>query len=151
MGLCGCLQPYPERSFDAEAPARKKYRRCVDNTTVGQRRGSCYWSCRDIAVRLTSYLFFNAKPRSAQKSVHRWRIWHLRRNVQQKYFGTPYNFCAQGRLHSILMFYIKAWLSFQISTTLSQFLESPKTASENAQKVVYEFADNIITTLWCLS
>ncbi|TFY61541.1 hypothetical protein EVG20_g7017 [Dentipellis fragilis] len=39
----------------------------------------------------------------------------------------------------------------KISTTLSQFLESPKTAPENAQKVVYEFADNVITILWCLS
>ncbi|KAF8346997.1 armadillo-type protein [Amanita rubescens] len=39
----------------------------------------------------------------------------------------------------------------KISATLSQFLESPKTAPENVQKVVYEFADNVITTLWCLS
>ncbi|KAF8737507.1 hypothetical protein AX14_012665 [Amanita brunnescens Koide BX004] len=39
----------------------------------------------------------------------------------------------------------------KISAMLSQFLESPKTAPENAQKVVYEFADNVITTLWCLS
>ncbi|THH20509.1 hypothetical protein EW146_g865 [Bondarzewia mesenterica] len=39
----------------------------------------------------------------------------------------------------------------KISNTLSQYLESPKTAPENAQKVVYEFADNLITILWCLS
>ncbi|KAF8625190.1 hypothetical protein AX15_005495 [Amanita polypyramis BW_CC] len=39
----------------------------------------------------------------------------------------------------------------KISSTLSQFLESPKTAPESAQKVVYEFADNVITALWCLS
>jgi hypothetical protein len=39
----------------------------------------------------------------------------------------------------------------KISSTLSQFLESPKTSPENVQKVVYEFADNVITTLWCLS
>lgn len=39
----------------------------------------------------------------------------------------------------------------KISTTLSQYLESPKTAPENAQSVVYEFTDNVITILWCLS
>ncbi|KAI0053405.1 ARM repeat-containing protein [Auriscalpium vulgare] len=39
----------------------------------------------------------------------------------------------------------------KISTTLAQYIESPKTAPENAQKVVYEFADNVITILWCLS
>ncbi|TFY75395.1 hypothetical protein EWM64_g8618 [Hericium alpestre] len=39
----------------------------------------------------------------------------------------------------------------KISDTLSQFLESPKNAPEGAQKVVYEFADNVITILWCLS
>ena len=32
-----------------------------------------------------------------------------------------------------------------------QYLENPKTAPENAQKLVYEFADNVITILWCLS
>ncbi|KAL1951704.1 hypothetical protein VTO73DRAFT_853 [Trametes versicolor] len=39
----------------------------------------------------------------------------------------------------------------KISTTLSQFLASPKDAPENAQQLVYEFADNVITILWCLS
>ncbi|KAI0066499.1 ARM repeat-containing protein [Artomyces pyxidatus] len=39
----------------------------------------------------------------------------------------------------------------KISSTLSQYIEAPKTAPENAQKVVYEFADNVITILWCLS
>ncbi|KIM88980.1 hypothetical protein PILCRDRAFT_813980 [Piloderma croceum F 1598] len=39
----------------------------------------------------------------------------------------------------------------KISSTISQFLESPKTAPENAQKSAYDFADNVITTLWCLS
>lgn len=34
---------------------------------------------------------------------------------------------------------------------LAQFLESPTNAPENAKKVVYEFADNVITILWCLS
>ncbi|KAH9897678.1 armadillo-type protein [Cubamyces lactineus] len=39
----------------------------------------------------------------------------------------------------------------KISTTLSQFIASPKDSPENAQKLVYEFADNVITILWCLS
>ncbi|KAH9932085.1 ARM repeat-containing protein [Epithele typhae] len=39
----------------------------------------------------------------------------------------------------------------KISSTLSQYLASPKNAPENAQKLVYEFADNVITILWCLS
>ncbi|KZT08776.1 ARM repeat-containing protein [Laetiporus sulphureus 93-53] len=39
----------------------------------------------------------------------------------------------------------------KISATLSQFLDSPKTAPENAQRLVYDFADNVITILWCLS
>ncbi|KAI0082315.1 ARM repeat-containing protein [Panus rudis PR-1116 ss-1] len=39
----------------------------------------------------------------------------------------------------------------KISSTLSQYLENPKSAPENAQKIVYEFADNVITILWCLS
>ncbi|KAI0652564.1 ARM repeat-containing protein [Trametes meyenii] len=39
----------------------------------------------------------------------------------------------------------------KISSTLSQFLASPKDSPENAQKLVYEFADNVITILWCLS
>ncbi|EMD42255.1 hypothetical protein CERSUDRAFT_110786 [Gelatoporia subvermispora B] len=39
----------------------------------------------------------------------------------------------------------------KISTTLSQYLASPKSAPENAQKLIYEFADNVITILWCLS
>ncbi|TCD71129.1 hypothetical protein EIP91_012077 [Steccherinum ochraceum] len=39
----------------------------------------------------------------------------------------------------------------KISTTLSQFLENPQDAPENAQKLVYEFAENVITIFWCLS
>ncbi|KAI0334008.1 ARM repeat-containing protein [Cubamyces sp. BRFM 1775] len=39
----------------------------------------------------------------------------------------------------------------KISTTLSQYIASPKDSPENAQKLVYEFADNVITILWCLS
>lgn len=47
--------------------------------------------------------------------------------------------------------YTRKLNNLQISTTLSQYLESPKTAPENAQSVVYEFTDNVITILWCLS
>ncbi|KDR85674.1 hypothetical protein GALMADRAFT_234679 [Galerina marginata CBS 339.88] len=39
----------------------------------------------------------------------------------------------------------------KISTTLSQFLVDPKASTENARRIVYEFADNVVTTLWCLS
>ncbi|EGO02511.1 hypothetical protein SERLA73DRAFT_175968 [Serpula lacrymans var. lacrymans S7.3] len=39
----------------------------------------------------------------------------------------------------------------KMSTILSQFLGSPKTAPEMFQKVVYEFAENVITIFWCLS
>ncbi|KAF8506519.1 ARM repeat-containing protein [Russula emetica] len=39
----------------------------------------------------------------------------------------------------------------KISSILAQYIDSPKTAPENAQKVVYEFAENVITILWCLS
>ncbi|KAJ6602568.1 armadillo-type protein [Mycena vulgaris] len=39
----------------------------------------------------------------------------------------------------------------KLSTTLSQYLDGPKNAPENAQKLVYEFSDNVITVLWCLS
>ncbi|KAH0838109.1 ARM repeat-containing protein [Lanmaoa asiatica] len=42
-------------------------------------------------------------------------------------------------------------LSHKVSATLAQFLESPRNAPENAKKMVYEFADNVITILWCLS
>ena len=43
------------------------------------------------------------------------------------------------------------WFLVKVSTVLAQFLESPRNAPENAKKVVYEFADNVITILWCLS
>ncbi|KAF8140491.1 ARM repeat-containing protein [Boletus edulis] len=39
----------------------------------------------------------------------------------------------------------------KVSTMLAQFLESPRNAPESAKRVVYEFADNVITILWCLS
>ncbi|KDQ63136.1 hypothetical protein JAAARDRAFT_120264 [Jaapia argillacea MUCL 33604] len=39
----------------------------------------------------------------------------------------------------------------KISGVLSQYLESPKSSPENARKLIYEFADSVITILWCLS
>ncbi|CAL1694663.1 unnamed protein product [Somion occarium] len=60
-----------------------------------------------------------------------------------------YDICAEMYNKNILV-PLKTFVP-KISNTLSQFLESPKNARENAQKLVYEFADNIITILWCLS
>ncbi|KAH7923890.1 ARM repeat-containing protein [Leucogyrophana mollusca] len=60
-----------------------------------------------------------------------------------------YDICAEMYNKNILA-PLKTFVP-KISAALSQFLESPKTAPENAQKVVYEFADNAITVLWCLS
>ncbi|KAF9786699.1 ARM repeat-containing protein [Thelephora terrestris] len=45
---------------------------------------------------------------------------------------------------------LKAFIP-KIAQTLSQYLENPKSAPENAQKVVYELADSVITMFWCLS
>ncbi|CAE6529682.1 unnamed protein product [Rhizoctonia solani] len=39
----------------------------------------------------------------------------------------------------------------KLSTTLQNVLENPKSAPEKVQELVYEFAENIITILWCLS
>ncbi|KAK0198737.1 armadillo-type protein [Armillaria mellea] len=60
-----------------------------------------------------------------------------------------YDICAEMYNKSILV-PLKTFIP-KISSTLEQFLQTPKSAPENAVKVVYEFADNVITTLWCLS
>ena len=39
----------------------------------------------------------------------------------------------------------------QILKALLEYLDSPKTAPDNTQKVLFEFAENAITILWCLS
>ncbi|KAG5639576.1 hypothetical protein H0H81_012247 [Sphagnurus paluster] len=39
----------------------------------------------------------------------------------------------------------------EISNTLAQYLEGSAVTPETAQNIVYNFADNVITTLWCLS
>ncbi|KAI0714810.1 ARM repeat-containing protein [Earliella scabrosa] len=71
--------------------------------------------------------------------------------------GSLRNLCIDGGFDICAEMYNKNILTPlktfvpKISTSLSQFLASPKNAPENAQKLVYEFADNVITILWCLS
>ncbi|KAG1784219.1 ARM repeat-containing protein [Suillus placidus] len=60
-----------------------------------------------------------------------------------------YDICAEMYNKNILA-PLKTFVP-KISSALSQFLESPKTAPENARKVVYEFTENVNTILWCLS
>ncbi|KAF7361220.1 ARM repeat-containing protein [Mycena sanguinolenta] len=60
-----------------------------------------------------------------------------------------YDICAEMYNKSILV-PLRTFVP-KVSTTLSQYLEGAKSAPENAQKLVYEFADNLITVLWCLS
>ncbi|KAH9950943.1 ARM repeat-containing protein [Amylocystis lapponica] len=71
--------------------------------------------------------------------------------------GALRNLCIDGGFDICAEMYNKSILTPlktfvpKISETLSQFLSDPKSSPENAQKVVYEFADNVITILWCLS
>ncbi|KAG6842438.1 hypothetical protein C0991_007568 [Blastosporella zonata] len=63
-----------------------------------------------------------------------------------------YDICAEMYNKNILV----PWKTFipkvpKISNTLAQYLEGSTTTPENAQNLVYDFADNVITTLWCLS
>ncbi|KAK7018558.1 ARM repeat-containing protein [Favolaschia claudopus] len=60
-----------------------------------------------------------------------------------------YDICAEMYNKSILV-PLKTFVP-KVSTTLSQYLDGSQNAPENAQKLVYEFADNLITVLWCLS
>ncbi|KAF8518620.1 armadillo-type protein [Gautieria morchelliformis] len=39
----------------------------------------------------------------------------------------------------------------KISVTLQQFLENPRQAPDGSRRLVYEFAENVITIFWCLS
>ncbi|KAF7965179.1 hypothetical protein HWV62_36591 [Athelia sp. TMB] len=39
----------------------------------------------------------------------------------------------------------------KLSTTLAQYLDRSNATPHNAQKLIYEFSDNVITILWCLS
>ncbi|KAL6304032.1 ARM repeat-containing protein [Sparassis latifolia] len=71
--------------------------------------------------------------------------------------GALRNLCIDGGFDICAEMYNKNILASlktfvpKISNTLSQYLSSPKSAPENAQNLVYEFADNVITILWCLS
>ncbi|EPT03355.1 hypothetical protein FOMPIDRAFT_1040483 [Fomitopsis schrenkii] len=71
--------------------------------------------------------------------------------------GSLRNLCIDGGFDICAEMYNKNILAPlktfipKISTTLAQYLDNPKTAPENAQTLVYEFADNVITILWCLS
>ncbi|KAJ4485724.1 armadillo-type protein [Lentinula aciculospora] len=58
-----------------------------------------------------------------------------------------YDICAEMYNKNILA-PLKTFIP-KISTVLSQYLETPKTAPENAQRLMYDFAENVITTLWC--
>ncbi|GLB35792.1 putative ARM repeat-containing protein [Lyophyllum shimeji] len=60
-----------------------------------------------------------------------------------------YDICAEMYNKNILA----PWKTFipKISNTLSQYLEGSASTPENAQNIVYQFADNVITLLWCLS
>ncbi|KAG6919037.1 hypothetical protein DXG01_009747 [Tephrocybe rancida] len=60
-----------------------------------------------------------------------------------------YDICAEMYNKNILV----PWKTFipKISNTLAQYLEGAAATPENAQNLVYDFADNVITTLWCLS
>ncbi|KAJ3804403.1 armadillo-type protein [Lentinula aff. lateritia] len=60
-----------------------------------------------------------------------------------------YDICAEMYNKNILTI-LKTFIP-KISNILPQYLEAPKTAPANAQRLVYDFADNVITTLWCLS
>ncbi|CAK5262186.1 unnamed protein product [Mycena citricolor] len=61
-----------------------------------------------------------------------------------------YDICAEMYNKSILV-PLKTFVP-KIAATLAQFLEQGvKHAPENAQRLMYEFADNVITVLWCLS
>ncbi|KAF5352474.1 hypothetical protein D9756_005865 [Leucocoprinus leucothites] len=60
-----------------------------------------------------------------------------------------YDICAEMYNKNILT-PLKTFVP-KISNVLSQYLTNSKSAPENAQKLIYEMADNIITVLWCLS
>lgn len=60
-----------------------------------------------------------------------------------------YDICAEMYNKNILT-PLKTFVP-KLSTTLSQYLAGDKATPENARRLVYEFADSVITTLWCLS
>ncbi|KAJ7208068.1 armadillo-type protein [Mycena pura] len=60
-----------------------------------------------------------------------------------------YDICAEMYNKSILV-PLRTFVP-KLATTLAQYLDASQNAPENAQKLVYEFSDNVITVLWCLS
>ncbi|KAF7290517.1 ARM repeat-containing protein [Mycena indigotica] len=60
-----------------------------------------------------------------------------------------YEICAEMYNKNILT-PLKAFVP-KLATTLSEYLAKTKTAPETQKKLVYEFSDNVITVLWCLS
>ncbi|KAF9270677.1 ARM repeat-containing protein [Marasmius fiardii PR-910] len=70
-------------------------------------------------------------------------------SLRNLYIDGGYDICAEMYNKNILA-PVKTFVP-KISQVLSQYLENPKDASENAKKVMYEFAENVITVLWCLS
>ncbi|KZT30974.1 ARM repeat-containing protein [Neolentinus lepideus HHB14362 ss-1] len=71
--------------------------------------------------------------------------------------GTLRNLCIDGGYDICGEMYNKNIIAplrtfpAKISNVLSLYLSNPKAAPENARKVIYEWADNVITILWCLS
>ncbi|KAF7334372.1 ARM repeat-containing protein [Mycena venus] len=61
-----------------------------------------------------------------------------------------YDICAEMYNKSILV-PLRIVRALGIHDPLSQYLDGPQNALENAQKLVHEFADNLIIVLWCLS
>ncbi|KZP25341.1 ARM repeat-containing protein [Athelia psychrophila] len=71
--------------------------------------------------------------------------------------GALRNLCIDGGFDICAEMYNKNILTLlktfvpKLSTTLSQYLDRSDATPHNAQKLIYEFADNIITIMWCLS
>ncbi|KAF8204010.1 armadillo-type protein [Pholiota molesta] len=85
------------------------------------------------------------------------RLTDSEEEVSVEAVGALRNLCIDGGFDICAEMYNKNILtplkSFipKISTTLSQFLGEPKGAAEAVRRIVYDFADNVITILWCLS
>ncbi|KAF8586249.1 ARM repeat-containing protein [Ramaria rubella] len=71
--------------------------------------------------------------------------------------GALRNLCIDGGYDICAEMYNKNILAplrmfpAKISTTLQQLLENPKSAPDGSRRLVYEFAESIITIFWCLS
>jgi hypothetical protein len=81
--------------------------------------------------------------------MHRRRVRALRGDVQQERPRAAQDIYSESR--SYRRSGGNRAHDAQISTTLQQYLENTKSAPENAKRLVYELAENVITILWCLS